>query len=218
LKQGYRLAELPTPRIRRLDESDNVRRGFFTEFEVRRVMANLPSELADFTLFAWLTEMRKGEIASLRWEDFDGDCIRLRAEDAKNGTARLVPLEGDLVELFERRKAARRSEVAGVVMMSALIFHRNAKPIREFRKTWTTACRLAGVRRLFHDLRRSACRNMVAAGVAQVTAMQLSGHKTDSMFRRYAIVAENDMRAALRMTQNHLASAREKVVAMPAIN
>ena len=218
LKQAYGLAELPAPRIRRLDEGDNVRRGFFTELEVRRVIANLPGDLADFTLFAWLTGMRKGEIASLRWEDFDRDCIRLRAEDAKNGTARLIPLEGELVELAERRKTAKRFKIDGVAMMSALIFHRAGKPICEFRKSWSTACRLAGVRRLFHDLRRSACRNMVAAGVAQVTAMQLSGHKTDSMFRRYAIVAENDMRAALRMTQIHLERTREKVVAMPAVN
>ncbi len=216
LKQAYGLAELPAPRIRRLDESDNVRRGFFTEVEVRRVAANLPSELADFTLFAWLTGMRKGEIASLRWEDFDGDCIRLRAEDTKNGTARLIPLEGELVTLIRRRKVARQFKDGQVSITSALIFHRAGEPVREFRKSWATACRLAGVRRLFHDLRRSACRNMVAAGVAQVTAMQLSGHKTDSMFRRYAIVAENDMRAALRMTQNHLASIREKVAEVPA--
>jgi integrase len=212
LKQAYGLAELPAPRIRRLDESDNVRRGFFIEPEVRRVIANLPSELSDFTLFAWLTGMRKGEIASLRWEDFDGDCIRLRAEDAKNGTARLIPLEGELVQLIERRKTERQFEANGLATMSERIFHRAGEPIREFRKSWATACRLAGVRRLFHDLRRSACRNMVAAGVAQVTAMQLSGHKTDSMFRRYAIVAENDMRAALRMTQNHLASISKNLI------
>lgn len=65
LKQAYTLAELPAPRIRRLDESDDVRRGFFSEAEIRRVMTHLPGELSDFTLFAWLTGMRKGEIASL---------------------------------------------------------------------------------------------------------------------------------------------------------
>ena len=215
LKQAYGIVGLPVPRIRRLDESDNVRRGFFTEFEVRRVIENLPDELADFTLFAWLTGMRKGEIASLRWDDFDGDCIRLRAEDAKNGTARLIPLEGELVELIRRRQTTKQFKAQGFVMSSVLIFHRAGEPIREFRKSWSTACRLAGVRRLFHDLRRSACRNMVAAGVAQVTAMQLSGHKTDSMFRRYAIVAEQDMRAALRTTQNHMASTRKDLVVAP---
>jgi integrase len=214
LKQAYTLAELPSPKIRRLDESDNVRRGFFSEAEIRRLMALLPGELSDFTLFAWLTGMRKGEIASLRWEDVDGGCIRLRAENTKNGTARLIPLEGELAELIARRKAARQVKVKETVMLSAQIFHRKGEPIREFRKSWATACSKAGIRRLFHDLRRSACRNMVAAGVAQVTAMQVSGHKTDSMFRRYAIVSETDLRTALRATQAYLAASKENVVAM----
>jgi hypothetical protein len=55
---------------------------------------------------------------------------------------------------------------------------------------------------------------MIAAGVAQVTAMQVSGHKTDSMFRRYAIVSETDLRTALRATQQYLATVNENVVAM----
>jgi integrase len=95
--------------------------------------------------------MRNGEIASLRWEDFDGDCIRLRVENAKNGTARLLPLEGDLVQPIEWRKAARQVKGNGKGSMSALIFHRTGERIREFRKSWAIACRLAGVRRLFHD-------------------------------------------------------------------
>jgi integrase len=216
LKQAYTLAKLPAPDIRLLDEKDNVRRGFFSESEIRRVLANLPSDLADFTLFAWLTGMRKGEIGSLAWEDVDGDCIRLRAENAKNGTSRLIPFEGELAELMARRKAARQIKLNGTVALSGLVFHRNGRPIREFRKSWATACTKAGIRRHFHDLRRSACRNMVAAGVPQVTAMQLSGHKTDSMFRRYAIVAENDLRTALRATQQYLATVKENVVAMAA--
>ena len=216
LKQAYTLAELPAPKIRRLDESDNVRCGFFSETEIRRVIAHLPGELADFTLFAWLTGMRKGEIASLRWKDVDGGCIRLRAENAKNGTARLIPLEGELAELIARRKPARQVKVNGTVMLSDLIFHRNGERISEFRKSWATAGKKAGIKRLFHDLRRSACKNMIEAGVAQVTAMKVSGHKTDSMFRRYAIVDETDLRTALRATQQYLATAKEKVVAMAA--
>jgi integrase len=215
LKQAYKLAGLPAPRIRRLPEKGNERQGFFSESEIRNVINNLPAALQDFTLFGWLTGMRKGEIASLAWEDVDGDCIRLRAENAKNGEARLIPLEGELQELIERRREVRQVNLSGTVMLAALIFHREGEPIREFRKSWASACTKAGIRRHFHDLRRSACRNMLAAGVPQSIAMKVSGHKTDSMFRRYAIVAESDLRTALRRTQEFMRTAQEKVVAMP---
>jgi integrase len=215
LKQAYKLAGLPAPRIRRLSEKGNERQGFFSESEIRNVIKNLSAALQDFTLFGWLTGMRKGEIASLAWEDVDGDCIRLRAENAKNGEARLIPLEGELQELIERRREARQVKLNGTVMLAALIFHRKGEPIKEFRKSWASACTKAGIRRLFHDLRRSACRNMLGAGVPQSIAMKLSGHKTDSMFRRYAIVAESDLRTALRRTQEFLKTAQENVVAMP---
>jgi integrase len=218
LRQAYKLAGLPVPRggIRRLPEKGNERQGFFSEQEIRRVIANLPIELADFTLFGWLTGMRKSEIASLAWEDVDGDVIRLRAENAKNGEARMIPLEGELAELVARRRAARQVGVDGTVMISSLIFHRAGAPIGDFRKAWARACKKAGIFRLFHDLRRSACRNMLAAGVPQSIAMKVSGHKTDSMFRRYAISSESDLRTALRRTQEYLKTVQENVVAMPA--
>jgi hypothetical protein len=57
---------------------------------------------------------------------------------------------------------------------------------------------------------------MLNAGVPQAIAMQITGHKTDSMFRRYAIVAPNDVRTALRMTQEH--SANEMTRATATVN
>jgi len=215
LRQAFKLAGVPVPRIRRLPEKGNERQGFFSEQEIRRVIANLPGELADFTLFGWLTGMRKSEIASLFWEDVDSDVIRLRAENAKNGEARMIPLEGELAEVVARRRTARQVEIDGTVMICSLIFHRAGREIGDFRKAWSRACKKAGILRLFHDLRRSACRNMLAAGVPQSIAMKVSGHKTDSMFRRYAIVAESDLRTALRRTQDYLRTVQENVVAMP---
>jgi len=216
LLQGYALAELPAPKVVRLDESDNVRRGFFSEQEIRRVIANLPVELADFTLFGWHTGMRKGEIASLRWEDMDGDVIVLAGKNAKNGEDRQIPCVGELGELIARRRAARSVKVGDTVMLCDLVFHRNGAPLREFRKSWARACKKAGVRRLFHDLRRSAVRDMTRAGISQNVAMSISGHKTIAMFKRYDIVDVSDQRQALQRTQEYRKVAKDNVIALAA--
>src|SRR5207237_6125038 len=54
---------------------------------------------------------------------------------------------------------------------------------------------------IFHDLRRSAVRNLVTAGVDQSVAMRVTGHQTISVFQRYRIVSDDDVRAALVRTQ-----------------
>jgi integrase len=208
--QSYKLAVehgllSSAPRMRHLPER-NARQGFFSGMEFRSVLSNLPEYLRDFTEFAYLTGWRSGEVKSLSWSDVDGDTIKLRAENSKNRTARSVPLVGELAELIARRR----------LQMSTLtdrIFHHAGTPIGDFRKAWKTACKLAGVTgKLFHDLRRSFCRDAVRSGVPQSVAMSISGHKTNSIFLRYNITDDADQRQALLDRQSYSTRTSEPAV------
>ena len=68
------------------------------------------------------------------------------------------------------------------------VFHRKGQPIKNPRNAWNRACVKAGnPGAWFHDLRRSAVRNMERAGVSRSVLMKVTGHKTESIYKRYAI-------------------------------
>jgi integrase len=162
--------------------------------------------------------LRTTAISKLCWDDVGDGVIYLRAKNAKNRKAESIPLEGELANIIERRRVARIIEAEdGTKRIAEYVFHRHGEPVGDFRKAWKTACKLANVdKKLFHDLRRTASRNMIEADVPQVVAMKITGHKTDSMFRRYAIVSHKQQRAALAKTQQYLAAHAEecKIVAI----
>jgi len=236
---------ITAPHIRRLAET-NVRQGFFEPNEFEAVVGSLPEYLQDFTRFAYQCAWRKGQIASLTWPDVDrtAGVIQARAEHVKNGRAHKIVLEGELAEIIERRWAARQYSTPSGPGISKYVFHRNGNPIRDPRKAWASACRAAVLARpkldangkpvtrivkgkeqivmvpsrIFHDLRRSGVRNMVRAGVREGVAMAISGHRTRAVFDRYNITSDEDLRQAVRQTEEHLKRqpVERKVVAIAA--
>jgi integrase len=205
--QDGRLASIPY--IPTLDE-DNTRQGFIDHGAFAALRHNLPEYLRDPISFLYLSGWRLGEMKALEWRDIDlvGESVRLRRY-SKNKESRVLPLSGELLEILERAHARRRLDCP-------YVFHRNAERIGDFRKAWSNACKAAGLSPLLvHDLRRTAVRNMVRAGIPDRVAMALSGHKTRSIFDRYNIVSETDLAQAVQRLQSHLAAQSDQTKITP---
>jgi integrase len=125
----------------------------------------------------------------------------------KNKDGRTFPFTTALRTLLERQRDERdrlkkQGQVVPWVFFRMVAKARGGKkfptPITSITKGFKAACRRAGHPGIIpHDLRRSAVRNLVRAGVPQTIAMKLTGHRTDSVFRRYDIVSPDDLRVAV---------------------
>jgi len=187
------------PPIKRLKEPPP-RQGFFEDEAFRSVVRHLPLEVKPVATFAHHTGWRvASEILPLTWAqvDFAGGVVRLEPGTTKNQDGRTFPLFPELRTLLEAQRTYTDKVQRDRQAIIPWVFHRRGKPIKSFRKSWATACRLAGQPgRIPHDFRRTAVRNMVRRGIPERVAMQLGGWKTRSVFDRYHIVSEGDLREA----------------------
>jgi integrase len=181
---------------------NNTRSGFFEEPEFRAVLAGLPAEVQPVAEFMYLTGWRKSEVLGLTWAQVDmrAGVIRLEPGTTKNREGRVLPFHAlpALADLMAQQRAATSAVEQARVAIVPHVFHRQGEGIRDFRRAWLSACKAAGlVNRIPHDFRRTAVRNMERAGVSRSVAMKVTGHKTESVYKRYAIVSEADMSEGL---------------------
>ena len=164
--------------------------------------------------FAYVTGWRvQSEILPLEWRQVDRKTgeVRLDPGTTKNDAGRVFPFTETLRTMIETLWAEHEA-LQKTGKICPYVFHRNGRRIKSLRKSWELACEAAGYPgKLLHDLRRSAVRNMERSGLSRSVAMQLTGHKTEAVYRRYAITSEADLREGVeRLNSNALESRRAR--------
>jgi integrase len=188
------------PKIRLL-KPGAPRKGFLPRDQFDKLLSHLPENLKPLIMFLYYCGVRLGEAKQITWDqvNLDESLIRLEADQTKNSEARTVPLPAVLVS-----------------MLNELPHDGPVFDATNLRKEWHKACvaarqgtltkvegkpdpRYNGL--IIHDLRRSAIKNLMKAGVNEKVAMAISGHKTRDVFDRYHIVDVDDVVDAMRRVQ-----------------
>lgn len=205
LKRSFNLAHeadknFKVPHFAMLAE-DNVRTGF-VESDQYQKLADQFGQVGLWmrSLFecAYTYGWRISELLNLKvgQVDLQERIIRLETGTTKNKKGRVVKMTNTVFQLMEQCCTGKGPE--------DYVFTRDGKPVRDFRVTWENCCTAAGCPGLlFHDLRRTAVRNMVRAGIPEHQAMKISGHKTRSVFDRYDIVNERDISDSVQKLEVH---------------
>jgi integrase len=197
---------------------DNVRIGFFEREQYEATLRHLPLGMQPIVTFAYVTGWRiNSEVLPLEWRQVDltiGE-VRLDPGTTKNREGRVFYLTAELLQLLKDQRAeADRLQRKKKMIVQHVFFHRHVTQAgapghlagcrvtqNAFYHAWQRARVAAGCPgSIPHDFRRTAIRNMVRAGIPERVAMKLSGHKTRSVFDRYNVVSDGDLRdAALRL-------------------
>ena len=199
-------------------QEHNVRKGFFEPEQAASVQRHLPAHMRGVAAFAFVTGWRTpSEILPLEWRQVDlkaGE-VRLDVGATKNGEGRVFPLTTELRRVLDdqAKMAATLQRERGLIARHVFCYVQGEKAgqgITEggFNKAWRKARVAAGCPgRIPHDFRRTAVRNLVRAGVPERVAMQMTGHKTRSVFERYNIVSPGDLRDAAQRLDTYVSAA-----------
>ena len=177
------------------------RKGFLPRAQFESLLSHIPTNLKPLITFLYYCGVRLGEARQIESSQVNlGEAlIRLEGEQTKNSEPRTVPLPDVLVKLLEPlpREGAvfdATEPPQGVAQGLCCGWTRTSTKVEGKQDP-----RYNGL--IIHDLRRSAIKNLMKAGVSEKVAMSISGHKTRDVFDRYHIVDTEDVVEAMRRVQ-----------------
>lgn len=223
LRRAYRLAhEDDPPRVARVPKIhmlpvDNVRTGFLDYAQYQTLHDCLRQPVRLMFVIAYHVPCRAGETLKLVWErvDLENRIILPPTDQSANKRVGVWPLYDDLFRAIQEAAIVREREWPNVPW----VIHRSGRQVVDYRDAWAEGLRLAGLDGLlFHDLRRSAARNMRRAGIPEIEVMKMAGWKTRTMFDRYQIVDPKDVQQAGRRMEKWVSEQKEAKRSDRAIN
>jgi integrase len=203
--------DMQIPHVPMLKEH-NIRKGFFEHGEFLALRDALPSYLKGFATFGYRTGWRISEISDLTWNQVDrfNGIVRIEPGESKNDEARTIYLDDELKEVINHQWEYRRKSKN----LTPYVFPNRwgTGQIGKIGHSWNKACKDAKIgKKLFHDFRRTAVRNMVRSGIPESVAMKVSGHKTRSVFERYNIVNDRYLQLAAQRQEAYLKSQNDTI-------
>lgn len=191
-----RLTENPIARVKLL-RVPNVRRVVLDEEAFWRLHAKAEAWLKPILLVAFDTGMRKSEVLNLRWSqlDLEAGAVRLEAEDTKTDEPRVVYLTERVLATL-----AEQPRLLAIDRDFVFVNPATGKPWQDIQAAMERAREASGLTGVWvHDLRRSFVTLARRSGLPESVVARFSGHRTAAVFKRYNIVEEQDLKAAVQV-------------------
>jgi integrase len=187
IKKGY-AEKNPATKIKKLNELSRLKT--LSDDDIQKLISGATNKLTrDIITFLIYTGCRKGEALNLKWDDVDLQNGVIAIKGTKTKYDRHIPISNAL-----------RAVLSGIEKNqdSLYVFERNGAKLTDFKRSFHTACKNAGLKDLrIHDLRHVFASKMVMGGTSLYITGELLGHRTTQMTKRYSHLVPETLKKAV---------------------